>query len=91
MNSIVDEVEFPDGELKEYAVNILAENMLGQVDNEGHNTLLMRNIIDYKKDDATAVPMKDKDLVTRSGQKRLRKTTQGWSFLQIVRMGQSHG
>jgi hypothetical protein len=81
MNSIVYEVEFPDGELKEYAANILAENMLSQVDSEGHNTLLMRNIIDYKKDDATAVPMKDKYLVARSGQKRLRKTTQGLSFL----------
>jgi hypothetical protein len=31
MNSIVYEVEFPDGELKEYAANILAENMLSQV------------------------------------------------------------
>jgi hypothetical protein len=31
MNSIVYEVEFPDGELKEYAANILAENMFSQV------------------------------------------------------------
>jgi hypothetical protein len=45
MNSIVYEVEFPDGELKEYAANILAENMLSQVDDEGHNILLMRDII----------------------------------------------
>ena len=81
MNSIVYEVEFPDGELKEYAANILAENMLSQVDDEGHNILLMRDIIDFKKDDAIAVPMIDKYLVTRSGQRRLRKTTQGWSFL----------
>jgi hypothetical protein len=28
-----------------------------------------------------AVPIKDKYLTTRSGQRRLRKTTQGWSFL----------
>jgi hypothetical protein len=27
MNSIVYEVEFPDGELREYAANILAENL----------------------------------------------------------------
>ena len=80
MNSIVYEVEFPDGELQEYAANILAENMLSQVDDEGHNILLMRDIIDYKKDEAIAVPMEDKYLLTRSGQRRLRKTTQGWSF-----------
>jgi hypothetical protein len=81
MNSIVYEVEFPDGELKEYAANILAENMLSQVDHEGHNIMLMREIIDYKRDEATAVPIHDKYLTTRSGQRRLRKTTQGWSFL----------
>jgi len=81
LNSIIYEVEFPDGELKEYAANILAENMLSQVDDEGHNILLMRDIIDFKKDEAIAVPMIDKYLVTRSGQRRLRKTTQGWSFL----------
>jgi hypothetical protein len=28
-----------------------------------------------------AVPIKDKYLTTRSGQRRLRKTTQGWSLL----------
>jgi hypothetical protein len=32
MSSIVYEIEFPDGELKEYAANILAENMFSQVD-----------------------------------------------------------
>jgi hypothetical protein len=41
----------------------------------------MRDIIDYKKDEAIAVPMIDKYLMTRSGQRRLRKTTQGWRFL----------
>jgi hypothetical protein len=49
MNSIVYEVEFPDGALREYAANILAENMLSQVDYEGHNIMLMRDVIDYKK------------------------------------------
>jgi hypothetical protein len=48
MNSIVHEIEFPDGELKEYAANILEENMLSQVDHEGHNVMLMREIIDYR-------------------------------------------
>jgi hypothetical protein len=81
MNFIVYEVEFPDGELKEYAANILAENMLSQVDHEGHIIMLMRDIIDYKRDEAMAVSMEDKYFTTRSGQRRLRKTTQGWSFL----------
>jgi hypothetical protein len=55
--------------------------MLSQVDHEGHNIMLMREIIDYKRDEAMAVPNEDRYLTTRSGQKRFRKTTQGWSFL----------
>ena len=31
LNSIIYDVEFPDSEVKEYAANILAENLLSQV------------------------------------------------------------
>ena len=41
----------------------------------------MEAIVDFKKDVATVVPIDDKHLVTRTDQGRLRKTTQGWSFL----------
>ena len=81
LNSIIYDVEFPDGQVKEYAANILAENMYAQVDSNGFSQLLMKGIIDVRKDPATAVPMDDKYLVTRTGQRRLRKTTQGWDFL----------
>ena len=87
LNSIVYDVEFPDGQVKEYAANILAENMLSQVDSEGHSTLLMKEIIDHRKDASIAVPMEDKYLVTRTGQRRLRKTTQGWDLLVRWRDG----
>ena len=79
LNSIIYDVEFPDGHIKEYAANILAENMLYQVDLDGYNKLLLKDIIDYRKD-GSAVPMEDKYLTTKSGQRRLRKTTQGWEF-----------
>ena len=36
LNSIIYDVEFPAGQVKEYAANIIAENMLTQVDSEGH-------------------------------------------------------
>jgi hypothetical protein len=42
--------------------------------------MLMRDIVDYQKDEATTVPIEDKYLTT-SGHRRLRKTTQGWSSL----------
>ena len=81
LNSIIYDVEFPDGQVKEYAANVIAENMFSQVDSDGYYNLLMDGIIDHRKDPAKAVPMEDKYLITRSGQRRLRKTTQGWDFL----------
>ena len=35
MNNIVYDVKFPDGEVKEYLANIIAENLFSQADNEG--------------------------------------------------------
>jgi hypothetical protein len=80
LNLMIYDVEFPDGNFKQYAANILAENMLSQLDPYGYNTILMKEIIDYRRDDS-AVPLEDKYLTTRSGQRSLRKTTQGWELL----------
>jgi hypothetical protein len=80
LNSIIYDVEFPDGQVKEYAANILAENMLSQVDLDGHSKLVLKEIVDHQKSD-DAVPMSDKYLITSTGQRRLRKTTRGWDFL----------
>jgi hypothetical protein len=81
LNSIVYDVDFPDGQVKEYAANIIAENMLSQVDSEGYSTSLIQGILDYKKDEATAVPKSDKWVVTSRGHRRLRKFTAGWKLL----------
>ena len=34
LNTIIYEVEFPDGQVKDYAANVIAENMLTQVDSD---------------------------------------------------------
>ena len=81
LNSVIYEVEFPDGQVKEYGANIIAENMLTQVDSDGYSLTLMEAIIDYHKDESEAVSKEDKCVVTRSGQRRLRKTTKGWKLL----------
>ena len=81
LNSMVYEVEFPDGQVKEYAANLIAENVLTQVHAEGFSLMLMKAIIDYKKDESAAISKSDKYVVTRHGEKKLRKTTIGWSLL----------
>ena len=81
LNAMICEVEFPDGQLKEHAANVIAENMLTQVDSDGFSLTMMEAITDYQKDEALAVNKADKYLTTTSGQKRMRKTTIGWSLL----------
>jgi hypothetical protein len=80
LNSMIYDVEFSYGNIEEYVANILAENMFSQLNPYGYNTILLIEIIDYCKDDS-AVPLEDKYLTRRSGQRRLRKTSQGWELL----------
>ena len=75
------EVKLTDGRIKEYGANIIAENMLTQVDSDGFTLALMEGIIDYKHDDLIAIPKADKYITNGRGQRRLRKTMAGWKLL----------
>ena len=81
LNSIMYEVEFANGTVKEYGANIIAENMLRQVDLEGFSVALMEGIVDLRCDESVAVPIEEKYIITKTGQKRFRKTTAGWDLL----------
>jgi hypothetical protein len=68
LNSIIYEVEFPGGQVKEYSANTIAENMLTKVDSDGFTLTMMEGIIDYQKEDTTAVSKDDMYVVTQRGQ-----------------------
>ena len=55
--------------------------MLTQVDSDGYSLSLMESIIDHQKDPSQAIPIEDKYITTKTGQKQLRKTTKGWKLL----------
>ena len=65
--TMVYDVQFPDGEIKEYAANVIADNMYNQVDPDGHSRSHLDRIIDYRKDD-TAVEREKIHITTKSGQ-----------------------
>ena len=44
-------MEFPDGQVKEYAANIIAGNMLTQVESDGMSPTLMEAVVDHRRDD----------------------------------------
>ena len=79
-NTMVYDVQFPDGQIKEYAANVIAENMYNQVDPNGHKVNFLDSIVNYRKDD-TAVERDKMYITTKSGRQRIRMTTHGWDFL----------
>ena len=65
-NTILYEVEFDNGQIKEYSANLIAENMLNQVDSYGNVTPLA-DIIDYVRDPSAAVLKKDQYVYYKDG------------------------
>lgn len=86
LNSMVYDVEFPDGDIRQYSANVIAENMYAQVDADGHTHTLLDSIIDFNKTDQ-ALDKDDMYVNTKSGQRRLRKTTSGWNLLVLWKDG----
>ena len=68
LNLMIYEVEFTDRQVKEYGANIIAKNMLTQVDSDSFSLALMECMINHTKDEAIAVPMEDKYLLIQSRQ-----------------------
>ena len=65
LNMIVYEIELADGQVREYSANVIAENILTQVNSDGYSTTLLKAIVYYKSDPATAVQKGDQYIVTR--------------------------
>ena len=74
------EVELSDGTTEEYYANVIAENLFAQVDSEGRQYVLMKEISDHRKDE-TAIPISEGWLTMPNGRKVRRKSTQGWQLL----------
>jgi hypothetical protein len=71
-------VQFSDGNIKEYAANVIAESIYSQVDDEGRHHLLLATLVDHEKDD-TAVSADDGYIVT-NGNRRRKLMTKGWKL-----------
>ena len=46
-HSMIYEVDFPDGQIKEYTPNFIVENMLTQVDSNDHSLTMMKTVMDF--------------------------------------------
>jgi hypothetical protein len=74
------DVEFTDGTTEKYAVNVIAENMYAQVDDEGNMFQLLLEIMDHKKD-GTAIDISNGMVTLANGNMKPKITMQGWMLL----------
>ena len=74
------EVEYPDGMTEQLAANIIAENMMSQVESEGHQYQVLIEVTDHKRDDSAIAKVDGfiKSIIWNSHRKR---TTRGWKLL----------
>ncbi len=81
-NPILDtrtyEVEFADGQTAELSANVIAQNMYAMCDLEGNQFLLLKGIVDHRKD-GSAIERADM-FVQRGSNRHYRKTTKGWQL-----------
>jgi hypothetical protein len=74
------EVEFLDGHRESLSANSIAQHMFSQIDEEGHQHLLLDDIIDFRRQN-TAVNKCDAFVLMNNGVRRRRTTTKGWQLL----------
>ena len=74
LNCMIYEVELLGGQVKNYAANVVTENIISQIDYKEYSATLVNSNVDYKIDDSE-VDTEDKYIVTRIGKHGLRKTS----------------
>ena len=80
--------ELTDVSIEKYADNIIAENMFAQVDDEGRDHLIMKDIVDHKKDH-TEIPILEGKLRSYNGNGNPKVTTCVWKLLVEWRDGKT--
>ena len=81
------EVEFPDGEIRPYAANVIADNIWAQVDPDGQRYVIFESIIDHHVDSSVAVTKENMYIFSTNGQRTMRRTTAGVKLLVLYKDG----
>lgn len=88
MDTSLYEVEFHNGDIERVSANVIAENLLSQIDKQGHRHLMLDEIVDHRI--LTDVIPKSKGVyVTKHGTKRKVQTTRGWEIYVTWKDGSS--
>ena len=89
LNTLMYNMEFPDGATKPYADNMIADIIHNSVDFDGHRSRPFGEILNYCKT-SNAVAIIDATAVRRNGHRYQRKTIAGWNLLIGMKYGSDH-
>ena len=84
-NTQVYDVMFPDGTVQQYAANIIAENLIGQVDDDGHRYLCLDQILDWRVDGSESKKSGDKTTKGHQLHVAWRDGTESWIPLKDMK------
>jgi Reverse transcriptase (RNA-dependent DNA polymerase) len=79
LDSRIFRVQFSDGDEKDIMYNMLAEHLFSQVDAEGNQYRLFKEIINHRKKD-NAIGKEDQFRITKDGRRIQKKTVTGWDI-----------
>ena len=72
-------MEYEDGTHDRYFANVIAESLYSQIDSEGHQFLVLEDILDHRKD-GTAIKVADGFTIIENGNRHPKTTTRGWEL-----------
>ena len=80
LDSRIYEMKYLDGHRAPLAANTIAANMFAPVDDEGHCTLLLKDVVNHRVN-GREVKKADGFITSLNGGRRRRETTKGWKIL----------
>ena len=80
MDTQIYYVEYTDGHRESSAANAITENLFSQVDDEGHRSVLLQEIIDHRVI-RREVTKEHAFIISHNGGQRRKETTQGWEIM----------
>ena len=80
LNTILYDVDFPDGAVKPYSANKIAENIRNQVDEDGYHNQIINTILEHSNN-SQSLYKKDKWIFTKRGRQSMRKNYCGMEIL----------
>ena len=80
LNNVIYDIEFADGTIKEYAANVIAQNMYAAVFDDAKGRQDIKSILDHRTGQ-DALPKSKKHIISKNGRRQMRKATIGWYIL----------